>query len=73
LCEPTRGVDVGARAEIYSLIRELKKSGAAILVLSSDVQDLIELADRLGAIDDGRLSQLWETETLSPAQLTQLL
>jgi ribose transport system ATP-binding protein len=71
LCEPTRGVDVGARAEIYSLIRELKKSGAAILVLSSDVQDLIELADRLGAIDDGRLSQLWETETLSPAQLTQ--
>jgi ribose transport system ATP-binding protein len=73
LCEPTRGVDVGTRAEIYSLIRELKKTGAAILVLSSDVQDLFELADRLGAINDGRLSQLWETETLSSVQLTQLL
>jgi ribose transport system ATP-binding protein len=73
LCEPTRGVDVGTRAEIYSLVRELKDDGAAILILSSDVQDLFELADRIGAIEDGRLTQLWDTSELGSAELTQLL
>jgi ribose transport system ATP-binding protein len=73
LCEPTRGVDVGTRAEIYSLIRDLRGDGAAVLVLSSDVQDLFELADRIGAIEGGRLTQLWDTGTLGSPELTQLL
>jgi ribose transport system ATP-binding protein len=73
LCEPTRGVDVGTRAEIYSLIRDLRSDGAAVLVLSSDVQDLFELADRIGAIEGGQLTQLWDTGALGSAELTQLL
>jgi ribose transport system ATP-binding protein len=73
LCEPTRGVDVGTRAEIYSLIRDLRDDGAAVLVLSSDVQDLFELADRIGAMEGGQLTQLWDTGALGSAELTQLL
>jgi len=73
LCEPTRGVDVGTRAEIYSLIRDLRNDGASVLVLSSDVEDLFALADRVGAIEGGWLTQLWDTSTLGSAELTRLL
>lgn len=55
LDEPTRGVDVGARFEIYRIIRELSAMGAAILVVSSDLPELLGLADRLVILRDGRM------------------
>jgi len=51
--EPTRGVDVGARREIYSQLSELARQGLAILVLSSDVEEIAGLADRALVIDRG--------------------
>jgi ribose transport system ATP-binding protein len=54
LDEPTRGVDVGARAEIYSLIRRLADDGAAVLVVSSEIPEVLGLADRVLVISDGR-------------------
>lgn len=52
--EPTRGVDVGARAEIYRLLRELAQKGLALLVVSSDLPEVLTLADRIVVMADGR-------------------
>ena len=52
--EPTRGVDVGARAEIYRILRALKADGLALLVVSSDLPEVLTLADRIVVMADGR-------------------
>ncbi len=53
LDEPTRGVDVGARSEIYSLVRTLADSGVAVVVVSSEVEEVLGLADRVLVIREG--------------------
>lgn len=63
LDEPTRGVDVGAKAEIHRLVRELADGGAAVLVVSSDLPELLELSDVIHVVRDGRI-----TGTLSQAE-----
>ena len=55
LDEPTRGVDVGAKAEIYGLIRRLQTAGAAILLISSDLAEVLRLSDRVLVMREGRL------------------
>jgi ABC-type sugar transport system ATPase subunit len=56
LDEPTRGVDVGAKDEIYKLIEELSAQGMAIIVISSELEELIALCDRVIAIYGGRIA-----------------
>ncbi len=53
LDEPTRGVDVGARSEIYGLVRRLADSGVAVVVVSSEIPEVLGLADRVLVIADG--------------------
>jgi ABC-type sugar transport system ATPase subunit len=53
--EPTRGVDVGAKAEIYTLIRELVANGMAVIVISSELPELLSLSDRIGVLKRGRM------------------
>jgi ribose transport system ATP-binding protein len=53
LDEPTRGVDVGAKAEIYRLIEELTAKGHAVLLASSDLPEIVRLADRVIVMRDG--------------------
>ncbi len=55
LDEPTRGVDVGAKAEIHRLIRELADGGTAVLVVSSDLPELLHLADVIHVMRDGHI------------------
>jgi ribose transport system ATP-binding protein len=55
LDEPTRGIDVGAKAEIYTLIRRLAASGKALLVVSSELPELMLLCDRILVLSRGRL------------------
>ncbi|WP_246159913.1 sugar ABC transporter ATP-binding protein [Microbacterium rhizomatis] len=57
LDEPTRGVDVGARAEIYALIRRLAAAGNAVVVVSSEIPEVLGLADNVLVISDGRVIQ----------------
>ena len=64
--EPTRGVDVGAKAEIYALIRELQKRGVAILVISSDLPEVLRISNRVIVIRNGRAAG-----ELSRAEATQ--
>jgi ribose transport system ATP-binding protein len=55
LDEPTRGVDVGARSEIYALIRSLAERGVAVVVVSSEIPEVLGLADRVLVISDGEV------------------
>ncbi len=55
LDEPTRGVDVGAKAEIYQLIRELTADGAAVMLVSSELPEILHLADEIIVMAGGRI------------------
>jgi L-arabinose transport system ATP-binding protein len=66
LDEPTRGVDVGAKAEIYSIINELAADGLALVVISSELPELLGLADRIVVMQAGRV-----TGELSRAEATE--
>ncbi len=67
--EPTRGVDVGARAEIYRHLRALAKQGLAIIFVSSDNQEVLGLADSVATFFRGRLVRVVSTERLKPEDL----
>jgi ribose transport system ATP-binding protein len=56
LDEPTRGVDVGAKSEIYRIIDELAREGIAIVVISSDLPEIIGIADRALVMREGRIA-----------------
>ena len=54
--EPTRGIDVGAKAEVFQVMDELARSGAAILMVSSELPELIQVADRILVMRQGRIT-----------------
>ena len=54
--EPTRGIDVGAKSEMYQIINELAEQGAAILVISSELPEIIGICDRVLVMHEGRIS-----------------
>ena len=57
LDEPTAGIDIGSKSEIITLIRDLAKSGKAIMVLSSELSELLTAADRLIVMVNGRVAR----------------
>ena len=74
LDEPTVGVDVGAREEIYGLVREAAQSGAGVLIASSDLSELILLCDRISIVVDGRvIATLGRGEFSDAEHLHQLI
>ena len=70
--EPTRGVDVGARREIYTLLNELADRGKAVLVISSDLPELFGITERLLVMRRGRLVAERETAKTTPEEVMQL-
>jgi ribose transport system ATP-binding protein len=54
--EPTRGIDVGAKSEIYDLMRNLAQEGVAILMISSDMEEVLNLSDRIAVMHEGAIS-----------------
>ena len=56
LDEPTRGVDVGAKKEIYDLINEFKKEGKAVIMISSEMPEILGMSDRILVISEGKLT-----------------
>ena len=72
LDEPTRGVDVGARVEIYHLIRELAAAGMAIVVASSDTMEVIGLCDRVGVMSHGTLTGFLEGAEIGEENIMRL-
>ena len=69
LDEPTRGVDVGAKSEIYRIIDDLARTGAAIVVISSELPEVIGVSDRVVVMRDGRL--VGEVTSHADAPITQ--
>ncbi len=63
--EPTRGIDVGAKAEIHQLMNELVKEGAAILMISSELPEVINMSDRIYVMQKGRISKELSREEAS--------
>jgi D-xylose transport system ATP-binding protein len=54
--EPTRGIDVGAKFEIYNLMNQLKQQGVAIIMVSSELPEIIGMSDRILVIHEGTLN-----------------
>lgn len=69
LDEPTRGVDVGARHDLYRVIRALAGQGVAVVLASSDLQEVIGLADRIAVLQGGRVAHLLRNEGLIEGDL----
>jgi ribose transport system ATP-binding protein/rhamnose transport system ATP-binding protein len=69
--EPTRGVDVGARAEIYRQLRKLANDGVAVIFASSDTQEVIGLADRIATFYRGRMVRLMDAYGATPEAVTK--
>jgi ABC-type sugar transport system ATPase subunit len=67
--EPTRGVDIGARSEIYSQLRDLSEKGTAVLVVSSDTSELHGLCDRVATFYRGAMTQLRDSAEWSEDEL----
>lgn len=64
--EPTRGIDVGAKAEIYDLIERLAAEGRAVIVVSSEMPEVIRVSDRVLVMQEGRISA-----TLAGAEISE--
>jgi ribose transport system ATP-binding protein len=65
LDEPTRGIDIGAKAEVYRLIRELASEGLAIVLVSSELPELTLLSDRILVMREGRPTALLDPSSFS--------
>jgi ribose transport system ATP-binding protein len=70
--EPTRGIDVGAKAEIFRLIEDLAERGAAVLLISSEFSEIVQVADRTYVMYDGRITGHLTAAELSEEALLRL-
>ena len=70
LDEPTRGIDAAARGDVYNIIHRLKRSGVAVLLVSSDMEEIEELADRAIIMFQGRITGTFSREELTQDRLT---
>ena len=69
--EPTRGIDVGTKTEIYDLIKSLAKSGKAIIFVSSELQELIAICDRIIVINEGKITAEFKREDASEHKILE--
>ncbi len=75
--EPTRGIDVGARFEIYQLLGQLAEQGKAIIMVSSDLKELLTLCDRIAVMSAGHLAATfrrgdWTQDKIMAAALSRI-
>ena len=71
--EPTRGIDVGSKAEIHHLIRELAHSGYAVIVISSEMPEVLHVADRIVAMYQGRVMREFSAAEVTEDNLVQAI
>ena len=72
LDEPTRGIDVGARAEFYRLINELTRRGMGMIIVSSNLSEILSLSDRIAVLRQGQMVSIVPQATTKLAELLAL-
>ena len=72
LDEPTRGIDVGAKAEIYRLMNRLTEQGLGILMISSELPEVLALSDRVVVLHEGRATGVLERGEATPERVLHL-
>jgi methyl-galactoside transport system ATP-binding protein len=72
LDEPTRGIDVGAKYEIYTIIAELAQQGKAVVMISSEMPELIGMSDRIMVMCEGRVSGFVDGKTTNQEEIMAL-
>jgi ribose transport system ATP-binding protein len=70
--EPTQGIDVGAKAEIHRLIRRLADEGAAVVMISSDMDEIVAESDRVAVMHEGRITGILDRAACTPESIMQL-
>ena len=70
--EPTRGIDVGAKAEIYQLIRNLATEGVSVIVISSEMEEVLGISDRIAVMHEGRLTGILDRPQFSEEAVMRL-
>jgi ribose transport system ATP-binding protein len=70
--EPTQGVDVGAKAEIHRLIRTIRDEGAAVVLISSDMDEIVAESDRVAVMHEGRITGILDRAACTPESIMQL-
>jgi inositol transport system ATP-binding protein len=71
--EPTRGIDVGAKAEVHQLLCEMAAGGVAVIVISSELPEVMALSDRIAVFREGRVSGILAAQDASEAALMDLM
>jgi ABC-type sugar transport system ATPase subunit len=72
LDEPTRGIDVGSKSEIYKLIRGLADDGMGVIMVSSEMEEIIGLADRVLVMHEGKCTGILDRQDISEENIMQL-
>ena len=70
--EPTRGIDVGAKYEIYELIIKMAKQGKTVIVVSSEMPEILGITNRIGVMSNGHLSGIVNTKETNQEELLRL-
>ncbi|WP_343250667.1 sugar ABC transporter ATP-binding protein [Diplocloster hominis] len=69
LDDPTRGIDIGTKAEIYELINEVTNSGRSVILISSEMPEVIKMSDRVAVMHEGRITGILDHEELTQEQV----
>ena len=67
--EPTRGIDVGAKREVYNLMNELAESGAAIIMISSELPEILGMSDRVMVMNEGKVAGILDIENATQEKI----
>ena len=70
--EPTRGIDVGAKSEIYALIRKLSGEGVSVIAISSEMEEVLGISDRIAVMHEGRITGILHRPQFSEEAVMRL-
>jgi len=68
--EPTRGIDAVARGDVYNIIHQLREKGVAVLLVSSDIEEIVQLSDRVVTVFQGRINGEFSKDEITVDNLT---
>jgi ABC-type sugar transport system ATPase subunit len=69
LDEPTRGIDVGAKSEIHHMVARLAEQGIAVIIISSELPEILKLCDRVIVMHEGAITGVFESERITSENL----